>query len=239
MIHGDDAAAGGAAAEEGFVILVQSEVPQHDALRPVARCANHQPHLLRQDFSRLPVAAGALGHPDVFVRKAIVQFVLGGDISSVTVRRSSRGKGRGLRIAQHFQRIFDQVPVVIEDQDFCFQLRLAERRTEIIRQDFGLLAGRHNHAGIIIRDVLRLVLHGNGENGDARCFVLLHELDEIFGERRIRRRQQRALNHGAGSFHPARRAPRRGEDFEIGIERKRFAEKRQDVRAIVLDGKTL
>src|SRR2546430_13423197 len=42
MIHGDDAAAGGAAAEEGFVFLVQSQVPQHDAFRPVARCANHR-----------------------------------------------------------------------------------------------------------------------------------------------------------------------------------------------------
>src|SRR5690348_9335762 len=114
MIYGDDSTAGRAAAEKWLVVLVESEVPKDDALRPVARCANHQAHLLGEDFPGLPIAAGALRHPDVFVGKTIVQFVLRGDASAVTMSCSARRKGCGLRVAQHFKRIFDQIPIVIE-----------------------------------------------------------------------------------------------------------------------------
>ncbi len=99
-----------------------------------------------------------------------MQFVLRGDVSAVTVRRGARSKGRGLRVAQHFQRILNQVPVVIEHQDFRFQVRIAKRGTEIIRQDFGLLGRGENHARIVIGDVFRFVLHGDGVDGNAGGF---------------------------------------------------------------------
>src|SRR5207302_1432020 len=76
MIHGDDATAVRAASEKRLMILIESEVPEHHAPGPVPRRANHQMDLLLEKISLLPIAAGAFGEPDIFVRQALVQFVL-------------------------------------------------------------------------------------------------------------------------------------------------------------------
>src|SRR5437016_11486280 len=78
-----------------ILILIESEVPEHHAPGPVPRRANHQMDLLLEKISLLPIAAGAFGEPDIFVRKALVQFVLRGDVSAVTMGRGASRKGSG------------------------------------------------------------------------------------------------------------------------------------------------
>ena len=155
------------------------------------------------------------------------------------MRRSSCSKRGSFRVAQDLNRICDQIPVVIKHQNLCSYLRVAKRRAQIICEKFDLFAGGHAHAGIVAGNVERLVLHGDGVDGNARGLVFLHETDEVLSERRIRRRQERALDHRAGGFHPSGRAPGRGHDLQVGVEHKRFSQKRKDVRAIVVDREVL
>jgi hypothetical protein len=83
-----------------------------------------QLHLLLQDFAFLPVAAGTLGHPDFFVWKALAQFILRASAATVTMSGDAPRKSRRIGVTQHRDRILNQVPVVIEYQNFCVHARL-------------------------------------------------------------------------------------------------------------------
>src|SRR5882672_71594 len=117
MIEGNDSAASSASSKIRFVILIESEIPQHHGLRPVARRGNDQPHLLFEQISLLPVAPGTLRHPDFFFWEAFVQFQLSGSYSAITVGCRSRCIRGSLRVAHHLNRKFNQVPIMIEDEN--------------------------------------------------------------------------------------------------------------------------
>ena len=113
---------------------------------------------------------------------------------------------------------------------------LPKRRAEMFTNEDGLFLGGHPHAGIVSGNVARFVLRSNGKDGHARGFVRLHEAHEVTCQRREGRRQQRASNHGTGGFHPSGRAPGAGDDSELGIDGKSFAEHWNYVLAITIDG---
>ena len=128
---------------------------------------------------------------------------------------------------------------MIEDHNFCFEVRILKRRPKIICQKLDLFARGHVHAGIVVWYIHWLVLHGDGIDGNTRSFVVLYEPHEVFRKCWISGRQKGALDHGAGGLHPAGRAPRRGDDFQVGIKCQGFAQERDDVRAIVVNGEVL
>src|SRR6266851_1666472 len=73
IINRNYGAAGLAATEKRFVILVQSQVPQDHALRPIPRCGNDQANLLLEQSSFLPLAAGTFRKPNVLVGKTWIR----------------------------------------------------------------------------------------------------------------------------------------------------------------------
>src|SRR5260221_2259698 len=101
-----------------------------------------------------------------------------------------------------------------------------------------LLLGGYPNAGIVSRNIPGFVLGSNRKDGHSRRFVGLHEAHKVACKRREGRRQQRATNHGPGGFHPSGGAPGAGDDFELGIDGERFAEDRDNVCAITIDGET-
>ncbi len=99
VIHRHDATARCASAKIGFVVLIESNIPEHDRLGPIACGMDDQSRLLLQQIAFLPVTARAFRHPDFFFWKSIVQFILRGRDAAVTVGGRPRGKRRGFRIA--------------------------------------------------------------------------------------------------------------------------------------------
>src|SRR5262249_37291513 len=91
MIHRHYTTAVRASSEKWLVILIERQIPQDNAFRPIPRRVDNQPRLLFEQIALLPVAAGALRHPDFFVRKTLMQFGLSRRHAAITMsRRASR-----------------------------------------------------------------------------------------------------------------------------------------------------
>jgi hypothetical protein len=135
VVDRDDASAGFASTQIGLVLLIQSEVPQHHAFGPVPRCADDQLHRFLKQLAFLPLAAGAFREPNALFWEAVVELALGSYRASVTMNRSTRGIGCGLRVVQDGHWKFNLIPVVIKDQDFGFDPGVAKSRTEIFSNE--------------------------------------------------------------------------------------------------------
>src|SRR5438094_3976668 len=221
------------------VILIESKVPENDTLPPVPRSLDNEIRLSHQQIAFLPFAARTLSQPDAFRGEMIVEFGLSVRPAPVAMCGSACGEFRGAGIAQDLLGKVDQVPVVIEGHDLCLEMSVSKRRTQMFADEDGLLLGGHPHARIISRNVARLVLGSNGKEGYARGLVSLHEAHEVARKRGEGRRQQRATNHGTGSYHPSGRTPGAGDDFEVGIDGQCFAKNGKNILAISIDGETL
>jgi len=98
VVDRDDASAGFASTQIGFVLLIQSEVPRHHAFGPIPRCADDQIHRFVKQFAFLPLAAGAFREPNALLGETVVELALGSYRASVTMNRSTRGIGCGLGV---------------------------------------------------------------------------------------------------------------------------------------------
>src|SRR4030095_15975256 len=98
FVHNDLAAARRATAQVRLMILIERQIPQDHALRPMARYANNQLHLLLEHFAFLPIAAGAFSHPDFLARETLIEFCLCGGAATVAMRGDAPGESRRVRI---------------------------------------------------------------------------------------------------------------------------------------------
>ena len=74
------------------MILVEGQIPTDQAFRPVPGDIDDQLDLLLKNFALLPIAAGTFGHPDLFVRKTLVEFILRRRAAAVAVRGDASRK---------------------------------------------------------------------------------------------------------------------------------------------------
>jgi len=129
------------------MILVQSQVPQDHALRPIPGRGDDQANLFLEQSSFLPLAAGTFRQPNVFVRKTIVEFGLRRGAAAIAMDGDAWNESRCLPVAQYPDRKIDQIPVVVEDQDFGFDSRVTKSRAEILSNEFCLFIRAHAHPG--------------------------------------------------------------------------------------------
>ena len=129
-------------------------------------------------------------------------------------------------------------PVVVVAEQLGVQARTLQRRAERV-DELGLLGDRQVHAGVAVRvPVLRLVLQRDRVDRHARALIGLDELHEVQRVRVVDARvvDQPAADQRRGRLHPRGRAPRRGDDLQVRVERSRLAQQRDDLREIVVDG---
>ena len=104
---------------------------------------------LSEQLSFLPISALTFGEPYFFVWESRMKLRWCRCISAITMNRNAVRRGSSLGIVQKLDGKVDQIPVMVKDENFCVELRLAQRWPEGIPEKRGLFAGRHAHAGVI------------------------------------------------------------------------------------------
>ena len=234
----DDAAAG-EGADVGFAFFVENKVPSDDAARPVLENAGVGAGPLSPigGVVRSVDERAALGPVGVLVRKGVVHPGHGVRGPDVAVPGNAVDEFKDTRIAEFILGASPKIVVVIKEPDFCVERGVAQGRPKKLSDEGDLVflpPGSCGHAAVLV--CVRLVLRGDGADGDASRLVGLNELDEV-----LRVGREVLLVHGAAEervsgLHPGGRAPGGGEEEHFGVDAHRVAEGREDVGAIVVDG---
>src|SRR6266851_1717837 len=182
IINRNYGAAGLAATEKRLVILIQSQVPQDHALRPIPGCGDDQANLLLKQSSFLPLAAGTFRKPNVLVGKTVVEFGLRRGTAAVAVNGDAWNESRCLSVAQYSDRKIDQIPTMVEREDLGFDACGAEGWSQIVANKLCLLIRGHTHPGIVIGNVEGLVLRGYSKDGNVGSLIGLDVAHKIFGK---------------------------------------------------------
>src|SRR5688572_29132010 len=123
-------------------------------------------------------------------------------------------------IGEHSEGRIGLVPVVVPVPDLRANAARGEERAEMTADYRRTLRRRKPHARIVLGLVVRLVLKRDRENGQTLPLIRLDPPAEILGERAVESREQRPLDETSGRLHPARRAPRAANEFELRVDRE-------------------
>ena len=241
VFHGDGAAAG-ERADVGLALFVESHIPRGDGTRPVVEDAVERAGPVGPVglvIGKADVGA-AFGPVRVLRRKCIVNLGHGGGLADIAVPGDAVDVLIGCRIAEFVDGATPQAVVVVEHPDLGRQAGLAQSGSEMLGRELHLLLLRPEAGGHVAFLLgVGFVLDRNGIDGDAFGLVALEEFLEV-----ERIGTEAELAHGAAQhrlvgLHPSRRAPRRREQEQVGIDFARLAQHGQDVGLVVIDGKFL
>jgi len=208
--------------------LVEHQVPHHYPACPVARCADHQA-ADGPAKGPLPIAAPpttrAFGEPGLLVGMEIMDQRLRGNVAAVAVPGDTIDIGNGSRIGEHCKRRFGLIPVVIPIEQFHPWQPLAQQRPEFTRDEGRTFHRFDPHPGIVGRFKMRLVLDREHVNRHA---CLAHRpgiADQVMREIAVAVGSQPPLDERSAVLHPRRRAPRRGDDAKLRVDRAHLLER--------------
>eukprot|EP00421_Protoceratium_reticulatum_P018500 CAMPEP_0168394316 /NCGR_PEP_ID=MMETSP0228-20121227/19469_1 /TAXON_ID=133427 /ORGANISM="Protoceratium reticulatum, Strain CCCM 535 (=CCMP 1889)" /LENGTH=368 /DNA_ID=CAMNT_0008407721 /DNA_START=326 /DNA_END=1429 /DNA_ORIENTATION=+ len=212
----------------GPAVLVQQQVPVEpadgasvevaDDVVRVALAEAPLATLQRRPFApAVPLVGGLAGQQQG--RWVVPVHALQGleAVARVPVEGHSAGPAERPRVPE--ERVgpeADVVLVVVVDKDLEPREAPREPRAELRGQEVQFLLGRHE-AGLPLRVVLWLVLHGHGPERHAPAFVGRNPAHEVARPGRARLWPQAGrpgVVHRAVLLHPGRRRPGRGQELE-------------------------
>src|ERR1700682_3215484 len=133
------------------VVGIQSHIPQHNALGPVATAIDNQvvQHSAKRIcLATLPRASRSLSNKGIFVWVFIVQDGLPAHVAAIPVPGNARNKLGRAGIRQHRLGIVECVPVMIVSENPCFDITGGQSWPKVILDKAGLLTGGHTHSRI-------------------------------------------------------------------------------------------
>ena len=145
----------------------------------------------------------------------------------------------GDRVGQHAHRFFRFVPVVVPVEDQGAAAAPGDHRAQVVADQPCSRRCVQAHAGIVLRLVVRLVLHGQREDGYAFGGVGIHVPQQVAGKGIVVLRQQAPVDQAVAVLHPARRAPWRGHDLQLRVDGQHGARDRNNVAAVLVDAEVL
>ena len=219
----------------GIVQGIGRQVPQHDGAAPVAHGADYE------SFGRCgDVDAGGsgafgghlLGEENVLVGAGFVHVGHGAHVAGIVMERRSGHVLCRFGVVVDGQGVVGAVAVVVENDDFRIEPRLAEFRSEVVFDEVGLLPGEPEHAGCIGR-TQRLVLDCQGIDRDAVDLHLLHIAHQVVGIDSITLFAQLSAAHVIDGLHPRRSRPGRCQHADVGIDLQNLVHDRNYVPEIL------
>src|SRR5438876_3305096 len=161
VVDRHDTAATRTAAILGAGVLIEGEIPQRNAVRPVPGRANQQVFCIPRKVSRKvrTYRSGALGEPNALRGISSLDLGLRGYVSGVAVERCSGNIARSGAGENRF-RICRIVPVVLVGQDLhAGKARVVEGGAKMVCDEVGCVGGWKTLTRIARGGKKRLVVH--------------------------------------------------------------------------------
>ena len=172
---------------------------------------------------------GAFGHEDFDFRVVLIQIVEivahVDFVAAVAVDADRIDVGGRLFAAKHANGKVDQIAgsvdrIMIPDHDLRVVFDHLEVGSEKVADEDLRRIDRPGHARVVARTVIRLVLHRQVVDVDAFGGVGVQILDQILGIHSVIAGRKRSAVQALVGFHPGWRAPRRGHEDEVRIDRQ-------------------